>query len=154
MGYVIKVGEVIPRIDENNVLNWEIESFVHEDCPIFFGDNSKANTRYPSYSVWGDFCEVMRLEDMFYLRAYDRTPKKAKGVIYLTEADLEMVSNSLAEYRSKVKIPPGFEGEDYEPTYTTNYDPKYDGHLARLIWLEWWMRWAIANCKMPALSIF
>lgn len=153
MGYIIKVGNAIPRIDENSVLDWDIECVVHEDCPTFFRDNSKENIRCPSYSVWGDFCEVVGLEDMFYLRAYGRTPKRAKGVVYLTVAHLEEVSNSLTKYRSAVKIPPGFEEENYELTYLTE-SPKYDGHLARLIWLEWWMKWAIANCKMPALSIF
>lgn len=27
----------------------------------------------------------------------------------------------------------------------------FDPVLARLIWLEWWMAWALANCKTPAI---
>jgi hypothetical protein len=26
-----------------------------------------------------------------------------------------------------------------------------DFHGARLVWLEWWVRWALDNCKVPVI---
>jgi hypothetical protein len=152
MGYVIKVGNAIPHVNENYILGWEVTNSIHQDCPTFVGDNNKTNVRAPSYSVWADFCRNVGLEDMFYIPAHNKTGKKPKGVILLTQDSLGLVSNSLAEYKNKVKIPPGFEEDDYA-TANATIPGNYDGHLARLIWLAWWIEWALSNCKMPALSI-
>jgi hypothetical protein len=152
MGYVIKVGNAIPYVDKNHVLGWEVTNTTHQDCPTFVGDNNKTNERAPSYSVWADFCETVELKDMFYIPAYGSVPKRAKGVIYLNNDALELASNALTEYKMKSKLPPGFEDDEYLMA-NENSPPRYDGHLARLIWLVWWIEWALANCKMPALSI-
>lgn len=37
-------------------------------------------------------------------------------------------------------------------TSTTPDEGKYDPYLARLIWLEWWMTWALDNCETPAIE--
>lgn len=31
--------------------------------------------------------------------------------------------------------------------------PEGAAHLDRLTWLEWWMRWALANCSKPAVHV-
>jgi hypothetical protein len=152
MGYVIKVGNAIPHIDKNDILGWEITNSIDQDCPTFVGDNNQTNMRAPSYLVWSAFCKTVDLEEMFYLPAYRDIPKRAKGVIYLTNDSLGLVSNALTEYQTKAKLPPGFEDDEYLMA-NENSLPRYDGHLARLIWLAWWIEWALSNCTMPALSI-
>jgi hypothetical protein len=100
--------------------------------------------------VWSDFCETVGLEDMFFLHLPSGGGIEAKGMIQLNKKHLELVSRSLVGYKAKVKIPPGFQ-EIHERTHPSM--PEYDGYLARLIWLEFWIRWALSSCKMPALSI-
>jgi len=54
---------------------------------------------------------------------------------------------ALEMYKAKATLPPGFEAEwDYDGP------PNYDYSLARLIWLQWWVNWAITNCETPAIS--
>lgn len=152
MGYIIQIGNAIPLVDEDSdILEWQIEDFCHEECPTFPGDSRKYNYRAPSYSVWDDFCEAVGLEDMFYRHLPDgRTT--GKGFIYLAEKHLELVSRRLIEYkgRMKVTIPPGYGGR-HERNHPSI--PEYDDYLARLIWLEFWTKWAISNCETPSLSI-
>ncbi len=152
MGYIVQVGNAIPFVGkETSVLAWQIEDFCHEECPTFFGDPSKRNLRAPGYGVWDSFCDAVGLTDMFYLQLSGRKLVR-KGCIRLTEKHLDLVSLCLTEYKNnmKVKIPPGYQ-EVHEGTHPSV--PEYDDYLARLIWLEWWIRWALSNCKIPALSI-
>jgi hypothetical protein len=44
-------------------------------------------------------------------------------------------------------------GSSRSPSYDVREpDPRYDGNLARLRWLEWWVDWALKNCKLPAVG--
>jgi hypothetical protein len=151
MGYTIQIGNAIPSVDQyTDVMYWKIETFSHEQCPIFFGDSSKKNYKTLSYSVWGDFCKAVGLEDMFYLYL-PHGRMEPKGIIRLTHQNhRELVSQSLFKYKSKIKIPPGFQ-EKHERTHPSI--PEYDEYLARLIWLEFWITWALFSCETPALSI-
>jgi hypothetical protein len=58
------------------------------------------------------------------------------------------VSLALERRQKKSTLPPGFEGWGYEGP------ARYDYMLARLIWLDWWMRWALENCETPAIENF
>ena len=60
--------------------------------------------------------------------------------------DADFVTKKLNQYKEKAILPAGFE-DDW------NYEgpPRYDYHLARLIWLEYWMQWAVKNCDTPAI---
>lgn len=62
------------------------------------------------------------------------------GCFMITQEHYQTVANALEEYQKHAKRPPGY--DDFG-----NYD--YD--KARLIWLEYWMKWALKNCETPAI---
>jgi hypothetical protein len=152
MGYNITVGNAVPKHSKKYFphlyASWEVEGTALDDAPTFPGDEmtGNGNERSPSYSVWADFARVTGLYDFFY---DERGHLHAghPGCIGISKEDADLVTVALARYRAKSTLPPGFEKD-----WKYQGPPNYDGHLARLIWLEWWMRWAIENCKTPAIQ--
>ncbi|MGX9694436.1 hypothetical protein ACTJNK_29135 [Achromobacter anxifer] len=152
MGYSFTIGNAVPSSSKEDfpdlIARWEVGCVELPDAPVFPGDDmtGNSNSRHPSYSAWSDFCKSVGLYDFFYdscghLRAGH------PGCIGIEKADVDLVAAALERYRSKSTLPPGFEqGWAYEGPQN------YDYHLARLIWLEWWMRWAVSNCETPAIQ--
>lgn len=160
MSYTIIIGEAtvrkpgIEKYDPTPSLGiWAVE-MKHPDAPVFPGDDMTANTneRSPAYSAWSDFSKKTGLESMFFGKEHGLM-REHSGEFALTKAHHKQVAEALAEWRNAHK--------DAEPGWcecekcSWNRDSKAvhverDSTLARLIWLEWWMRWALENCKIPA----
>ena len=151
MGYNIIIGNAEPFFDKDDFpflfARWRVKTIELDNAPSFINDcTSKSNMRSPSYTVWSDFCRSTGLYELFFNAANGLISACGHpGCIGITKDDLDTVSQSLARYQSKSTLPAGFETWDYKGS------PNYDYHLARLIWLEWWMRWAIENCETPAI---
>lgn len=152
MGYDIKVGNAVPHHDKDDFptlsARWVVEHQTLDEAPSFEGDEmtGKSNLRSPSYSTWHDFCKDTGLYDMFF-EDYDGFFANHPGCKGITQHDADEVTAALVRYRAKAKLPPGFEKE-------WGYDgpPHFDYNLARLIWLEFWMQWAVKNCESPAIQ--
>ena len=58
----------------------------------------------------------------------------------LEPAHLEEMRDAVQRLRARYpKATPRFDGG------------RADAHLARALWLEWWMNWALENCERPAI---
>lgn len=155
MGYTIKIGNATPYHHKEHFptlsAGWEVETIFIHDAPIFPNDPAEnSNTRWPAYTVWSDFCINTGLHDFFY----DETGCLRgghPGCIGITQYAVDLVSAALDRYREKAILPPGFEPID---SFFDEFDmaSNYDYDLARLIWLDWWMKWAIKNCETPAIQ--
>ncbi len=162
MGYTIKIGNAVISGTKENFpelyASWNVQDVMLSEAPNFPNDvNNNRNERWPSYSVWDDFCKKTGLYKFFYGK-YKRVGDKEiefdgiftesghPGCIGITNEHLEIVSDALLRYRKTSSLLPGFETHEY------NGEANYDYHLARLIWLEWWMRWSIKNCETPAIE--
>lgn len=151
MGYTFTIGNAIPMHNKTDFpdlyARWEIEGAHDEHAPTFPNDDltGNGNSRSPSYSVWDDFCRTVGLYDFFYTPS-GRLHAGHPGCIGITPHDVEFVSAALSRYRGRATLPPGFEEYHYQG------QPRFDAHLARLIWLEWWMRWAVEYCETPAIE--
>jgi hypothetical protein len=151
MGYTFTIGNASPKFSKDDFpylsARWEVEGATHPDAPVFPNDEmtGNSNSRSPSYTVWSDFARETGLYQFFY---DDRGHLNAvhPGCIGLTKEDADLISAALARYQVSALLPPGFEGWDY------NGPARYDYHLARLIWLDWWVRWAVENCETPAME--
>lgn len=147
MGYSIYIGEY--TIDPIDPRYPDDEPYVHcpeitlPDAPAFLEDEMSAhnNGRHPSYSGWNDFVWDVGLHEFFFHKQYGLMREHA-GIFDITKEHLFVVQEALVDYRKKVG--------DIEPRFGSRYIK--NGNLARLIWLEWWMKWALANCKRPAIS--
>lgn len=151
MGYSITIGNAIPKHSKEDFpelyCSWEVERVLLENAPSFTNDVSgKSNSRSPSYTVWDDFCKIVGIHDLFF-KEYEGLMAHHPGCVGITKEDADIVSAALAKYKLTATLPPGFEeGWNYQGP------ANYDYALARLIWLDWWMRWAVENCETPAIQ--
>lgn len=94
------------------------------------GHGEHSNTRWPSYRSWGQFTDNCELAWLFW-NPRDGLMREHPGCAPITAAHHTVVKRALAEQRMSQTI----SACDME----------------RLTWLEFWMAWALVNCKHPAL---
>jgi hypothetical protein len=147
MGYSITIGNAVPfhSKDEYELYAcWDVESATSDDAPTFINDQMTGNSngRHPSYSGWSDFLQKTDLGDLFYKDLMEQHP----GCVQIKPEHYERVHSALESYQKIATKPPGF------GTWTDDVgEIQYDPYLARLIWLDFWMKWALDNCETPAI---
>lgn len=153
MGYNLTIGNATPFFEKTEygelIAKWQVESDVHEQAPLFVNDEmtGQSNGRSPSYTAWADFCRATGLYDIFYSKEVESLLERHPGCVILTKEHAATITTALVAYRLRVKDKrPGF------VKWNESEDPTVDAHLARLIWLEYWVRWAVENCETPALE--
>lgn len=157
MGYTFRIGNAEPyHSKEDGILSagWEVKDITLDDAPSFPNDDmtGKSNERSPSYSVWADFCRETGIYHLFY---DDRGHMLCghPGCMMITQEDLGVVRAARDRWQAKATLPPGFAGWRVANGKVEYPDAdKYDATLARILWLEWWMAWALANCETPAIA--
>lgn len=160
MGYTLKVGNAVPVMEYNcneyRKYLWTVESGTCVDAPTFPGDWSTGSIRSPSYSAWADFCRNVGLSHLLGDKSI--LLPEHPGVARIIPSDLEEVRDAIAEWKAK-KWPtseriPGWDPKTMSKPWlpAEELDPRYDGNLARLLWLEFWFDWAIKNCERPAFG--
>ena len=152
MGYTIKIGHAA----ETAPLQFEVHGEHHEDAPTFPNDEMTGNTneRSPSYTAWRNFCRETGLEEMFY-DVSEGLLRRHPGVVPLTQEHLASIKEARERWQAKATLPPGFDGWPMprpDGTWGAPDEGKYDYQLARLLWLEWWVEWAIENAGRPAIE--
>lgn len=156
MSYSIYIGEAqvdVPDTDEGGLeLSVRVFDMQHPEAPEFPGDDmtGKSNGRHPGYSQWATFCHETGLHDLFFDEE-SGLMSSHPGCVVLRKEHHERIAKALRDWQAKAvgKVP----GWDPSAEFfgTAKPDPKYDGNLARLMWLGWWFRWALENCKVPAI---
>lgn len=155
MAYDICIGNAKPyhhKEDGELTAGWDVETIRRNDAPTFKNDDltKNSNCRSPAYSVWDDFLTQTGLKSLFMDNDHGLM-REHPGCFMFGLSHLHTVQNALQQWKKKRSQPlePGFEpmfpkeGEVIEPC---------DPILARLIWLEWWMRWTLENCETPAIQ--
>lgn len=160
MGYTFSIGNAVPEFSKDDgelFARWVVEDATHPDAPTFPNDTAtgNSNSRSPSYSAWIGFCSEAGIYDLFY-DARGHLLAGHPGCVMVTPNDLAKVREAREVRQKKATLPPGFEGypEFNKDTqvWETPDEGKYDATLARLIWLEWWMDWALKHCETPAIQ--
>lgn len=160
IGYTFIIGNAVPEFskDKGNLqARWVVQPMQHPDAPTFPNDETtgNGNIRIQDYSVWHVFCRATGINDVFYDEdGYLHAGHP--GCRMLNPIDLERAKEARRKWQKKSTLPPGFDGlhvRDKKSGYVHTLDKgKYDAHLARLIWLEWWFKWALENCETPAIE--
>lgn len=167
MVYSIRIGEQSLAPDEDGDMIDVIDVSL-KNAPLFPGDSltKRSNWRSPSYSNWERFAKDRGLYDLFYgARPDDRGAVRRErslmtthpGIERIEPSDLAEVSIALERYRAQ-PWPTAERIAGWDPKYDWRFphlyagDPRYDGDLARLEWLEWWMGWALHNCERPSFA--
>jgi hypothetical protein len=149
MGYTLKIGNAVPTFSKDDgylYAAWEVTNMSSTEAPVFPGDETTGNTnsRSPSYTGWHDFSHATGLAELFYDK-YEGLLNQHPGCFMLTEEHGETVRQAVAQYPRT--LPPGFDDGD-----TPGFSGKYDPHLARLLWLDYWVQWALKHCETPAFQ--
>lgn len=169
MSYDIYIGNAVLEsewsVEDGPFAEWVVACMSHPEAPAFPFDEmtGNGNGRHPSYSGWSDFCEATGLYAMFYgVPIPDRQRHEGgilsrhPGIVPLTPLMLSSVTDARERRRARCERDGAVPGFDFTPAW--NAPDKDDGvrgrdsNLARLIWLEWWMTYALAHCERPAIS--
>ena len=171
VSYDIQIGEACLEdmsYDKCAGLRVWAKRAAHDDAPTFENDDMTANgnCRRPGYSAWSEFCRETGLYAMFfgldgrrnpYMRpdednCHRETPLLAEhpGFQAINKYDVEHVKERLDAYRAKYpNAKPGF---DTWSTKDEDARPIEDAHMASLIWLHYWMDWAVKTCAHPIVA--
>ena len=159
MGYSFYIGNATyDKYEEDGEVweSWPVEGMTHPDAPTFPNDEmtGNGNSRHPSYTAWSDFGRRAGIYSLFY-NHQGHLHCGHPGTMFLTREHLTEIQRALNNYKKIATKPPGFDGY---PQLNDLYqlespdEGKYDPILARLIWLEFWVRWALENCEKPGIQ--
>jgi len=110
-------------------------------APLFPGDaNPRQNLHQPTRSDWDEFCRSVGLHDLFFA-AGDGLMAERPGTARLTRDHARAVHEALVRFVD--------ERRETDPSFASGRAG--DSHLARLMWLDWWMHWAVKRFDEPAV---
>jgi hypothetical protein len=110
-------------------------------APSFPNDSTgQTNSRSIGYSVWSIF--IVETGTYHFFNDHIGIFSEDFGTKSITAHDCLLIEQIRINYQAKINKAPGFCLD--EPC-------DYDGNLARLIWFEWWMKWAVLNTSNPGI---
>lgn len=149
MGYTIKIGEASFYKDSDySYIDITAKPEKHDGAPAFGEPTDFTNQRWPSYTVWAEFLKATGLYDLF--TDEDRgLMRKHPGTALLTKQHQETIRDALNKWKEK-GTNPGF-SETFDGKIVEGQENS-DPMLARLIWLDYWVTWAVENCENPVIT--
>jgi len=160
MGYTVAIGDLKhhePEYDEDRhefLYTTGAVYTTHVDAPneAYLG---RCNTRSPTYSVWSEVCNDLGLKGLLNNSPTSSKGFNAKEVIMIDEEFVKEFT-ILAELfrKNNPTIVPKYTDDTPDTTDTTDEEMKYMvlcGSMVRLVWLEFWIDWAVKNCKTPVM---
>lgn len=162
MGYTLTIGNaILAYYPADMYLEVGAELASQEGAPDHCRFTGKGNSRSSDYSTWEGFCKEAGIYELFFGQGWGvsggygpcpdgfhrETPLLAKHPGYqpLCEADYEFVKQArIRREANNGGLRPGF--------WDDETDNDTDGVLARLLWLEFWIGWALKNCEIPIIA--
>lgn len=167
MGYTITIGNAALKFDQDDLyLRIDVEGAEHPDAPAHCRFTGNGNSRSPSYTTWHEFCQDAGIYPLFYGQGWDRDARRYRecpegfhretpllvehpGCQPICHADLGYITAArIRREQTNGGKPAGF----FESIGGCEIDNGTDHTLARLLWLEFWVRWALENCTIPAVG--
>jgi hypothetical protein len=133
MGYTIMIGEAaiepcdVDDYEGQLIARYRVKLERHDAAPASGDPTDFENQRWPSYTGWHDFAVAVRLHDLLF--------DKDRGLMREHPGCFQLTTEHLTEVQAALH------------TYS-----QHDYNMARLIWLEYWIRWALENCDSPAME--
>lgn len=157
MSYDIYIGNAVLEKDEDGNIREVVERMEHPDAPfweskpdednsehkmVFIPDLSrKTNGRHPGYSQMSRFCEDAGLSDLFFGEPH--------GILSRHPGLVRLSGKHFLELRAAKE-----RWLENHPDAVPGWNKGEDPILARLIWYEWWICWALEHCENPAVENF
>jgi|TARA_R110000851_G_scaffold305841_1_gene464003 hypothetical protein len=168
MGYTLKIGDLVVDYDQDEDypnVSLTAKGFAHDGAPAFGEPTDHTSERWPSYSGWSEFTQKAGIYTMFYGKEHgsmelsrdDALLRHHPGCVPLTECHRREVNAALAAW--KVKYPdatptfgkPAPEGER-NFFWVDEDNPEENSQMTRLVWLHYWINWALDNCEQPVFE--
>lgn len=147
MGYNLTIGELeIQKNPEDGLdsdcIRFSAKGMHFDHAPAFGEPTDHTNERWPSYSAWSDFARNAGLYHVLFDSMGRSLVGGHPGVRLVTKELCDAVENALGNHKKKYPDARAtFEGEKEECAT-----------LCRLIWLDFWLKWAYENCETPVLA--
>lgn len=148
MGYSIYIGNAIPKFERTEYdelyAAWQVETA--EDVKDPLGEN---NHFQHSYTWFAEFLKRFNLYDLFLEQKYYHPSEQTEyweeglmfnhpGCVIIKEYHYLDIKNALDKYKLVA-------------TKEAGYEDGQDHILALLMRLEFWFRYALDNCEVPAI---
>lgn len=163
MGYTLRIGEL--EIDFNTDkdcprIYCSAKGVAHDCAPAYGEPTDKENQRWPSYSSWSEFCRFVGLYDLFYGKNIDRETTRDDALLYehpgcipLTEKHRLEVNSAYEAFKAKYPSATPTYGEPQDDMLSYDEEnPVENGQMCRLVWLHYWINWALDNCEQPVFQ--
>lgn len=146
MGYTITIGELeVTKSPDDGLdcdcIRFDAKGVMIADSPAFGEPTDYTNSRWPSYSVWSSFMKAVGIYDVFF-DGRGHLIGGHPGVRLVTRELSDFVNGALVKYRA--------ENPSVHPLL--NEGSESAGWLCRLIWLDYWLNWALENCETPVIA--
>jgi len=147
MGYSLSIGEAVMDVvpeDEwgDGQINITVEEVRNDDAPAFGEPTDYTNQRWPSYTSWWNFAEFTGMENiLFDVDANENIRGGHPGHFLITDMFKDAIDTAMKDYTNKYP--------DAVPSFEDFENRPHDGHLCRMVWLQYWVDWALENCKNP-----
>lgn len=140
MSYDIYIGQATVADNGEGEYMATVAERHEQKAPRFDNDEmtGNGNSRHPGYSQWSGWCDVSGLTALFFDEETG-IMRRHPGTFSLNHEHLMTVSAALRKWKEQ------------SPAAVAGFAHGQDPVLARLVWLDWWIRWALQNCDAPAI---
>ena len=168
MGYTLQIGElVVEYVQDESEPRIEVaaKGFHRDDAPAFGEPTDGESQRWPSYTSWREFTEFVGLHCLFYGSVTrhsdcirdDHLIQEHPGCVPITERHRRDVNKALADYKERFPdATPSYGRPPPEGTHPLFWEdkenPEENSWMCRLVWLHYWINWALDNCKKPVFQ--
>ena len=165
MGYTLTIGEAYLDYDNDESSPYCrvcAKGVTHDDAPAFGEPTDHSNSRWPSYSGWHDFAGYSGLYSLFfgkehkdgYLVRDDALLVEHPGAVPLAEQHRREINAALERWKTLYPhAVPTYGNIDPKKFNDTDPDnPEENWKMTRLVWLHYWVNWALDNCDRPVFA--
>lgn len=170
MRYTLRIGvlEIEYANDEDEPkINLSARGESHPDAPAFGEPTDNENQRRPSYSSWSNFAMYAGLYELFFgvnekeeQTRDDALIQEHPGCVPLTERHRREINAALTAWKEKYPnatptygkpVPDNLNATD-KIRWVDSDNPRENWEMTRLVWLHYWVNWALDNCKQPVFE--
>jgi len=157
MGYSITIGELeIETHDDDGLdctgLSFDAVGVSRDEAPAFGEPTDYTNSRWPSYTSWSNCLRDAGIYDLFF----------DNGHLIGGHPGVRLVTKEFVEEFKKRKQVFEQKYPNVQPTYGENHkgvfgevdedNPEENSVYCRVVWLDYWLTWALENCKVPVIA--
>ena len=143
MGYSLTIGQAeinYSHDPDDMICNVCVRDEYDKNSPAFGDPTDYTNARWPSYTAWTNFTEWAGLYNMFYEGDFGLL-NKHPGCLPLTIDHKRQIDESYERIQT-----------EFPNLVACFNDTPESSYFARLIWLKYWVDWALENCEKPAIQ--